>query len=540
MDRLDNIPWYTVPALLVGVPLVFWLITLVYPAFYDNVIWQYYWGPIKADTAGRTLFHNGVAASPGYNVVNTLSWAALMGVCLVGITQIFNGLKVKMSNTVIVGATLWVVSGAVWHVLEDAELLLPPLQYFFITPPIYLLFGAFGILALATGVYMERVTAIAGRERALQKLWLLQAAGVLLYTLMWATEWDQVVRYVHPVHVALIAALNYFLIRWWVIRKDRVHAPDILVLLNVTPLLLAFDYIALFLDQPWAASRAGLPTAVLTAPLLAGSLTGLVWATAQAARRSDRRHYRIIAGFAFLLAASLAWATQATPSVIGILGFLALAVGLSAVSAGLVHLMRHRADVLALIGGALLAVVAAAVLGIAIGVLLGRLGIDAGSWDIAIGALIVVGLALQKRKTLQDSYARLREQGGVRATSVAAFAVPVNLLLVFSQVMDGFGTALGLDLAGYTEKHVLSAFLIDAFQEASLAAGWAFGAAYPTFLAFVPVKLLVSLLVVWAIDIYSKEDVAKYPTFIGFVKFAIIMVGIGPSVRNIVRLSLGV
>ena len=70
--------------------------------------------------------------------------------------------------------------------------------------------------------------------------------------------------------------------------------------------------------------------------------------------------------------------------------------------------------------------------------------------------------------------------------------------------------------------------------------GWAWGEDHPTFTGFAAVKLAVSLLVIYAIDIQSKEDVKKYPTMIGLVKFAIIMVGIGPGVRNITRMSLGI
>ena len=103
-----------------------------------------------------------------------------------------------------------------------------------------------------------------------------------------------------------------------------------------------------------------------------------------------------------------------------------------------------------------------------------------------------------------------------------------------------FATSFGIDLAGYEEKHVLSAGIIDEFRDFSQGVGFDFGATYPTFIAFVAVKLLVSLLVIYAIDVYSKEDAQTNPTMIGLVKFAIIMVGLGPGVRDFVRLSLGV
>ena len=118
--------------------------------------------------------------------------------------------------------------------------------------------------------------------------------------------------------------------------------------------------------------------------------------------------------------------------------------------------------------------------------------------------------------------------------------VDLNLLIVFGQMTDAFATSFGIDLAGYDEKHVLSAGIIDEFRDFSQRIGFGFGAEYPTFIAFVAVKLLVSLLVIYAIDVYSKDDAKTSPTLIGLVKFAIIMVGIGPGVRDFVRLSLGV
>jgi uncharacterized membrane protein len=480
------LPWYTAPALLLGVPALVWLLVLVAPeTFYDKFVWKYYWGPIKADAAGMSLTYNGVTVSGGYNVVNTLSWAALMGVCILGATQLLTALRVRMNNTVIFGATAWVVAGALWHVLEDTDLIRPALQYFFITPPIYLLFAAFGILSLLTGVYMQRVAAAAGEgglDRALQKLWLILALGVLLYVLAWVARWDQVVVYVHPVHVALFAAITYFVVRFRVVQTGRVEPREFILMLSVFPLLIALDYVAVFVAEPWLDARGlaqdpsdGLAWSVIAAPALA-------LATVLVVRQTPAR---IVTGF-LVVGGSI---------VAGVLGMLA------------VQNFAARLGITVLESGSILGFVLA-------------------------GIAIAVGVAWTRR--IRANFAATATEFGVALRS------PINMLLVFSQMVDGFATALGLDLAGYSEKHILSAFIIDRFRDFAAGIGWTFGAENPTFLAFVPVKLIVSLAVVYAIDVYSKEDAAKSPTLIGFVKFAIIMVGIGPGVRDFARLSLGV
>ncbi len=415
---VERLPGWTAPALLLGIPFLVWIGTLISPRqVYDNFVWKYYWGPIKADGQSVShLVHNGVTAYPGYNMVNTLSWVVLMAICILGLYQMLRHFEVKMDAKAVYGATAWVVAGAIAHVLQDTDLILAPLEYVFITPPIYLLYAAGGIISLLIGIYLGRVAEAAGLERAFQKLWMIFAAGTLLWLLLWIYEWQTVRLLIHPVIVAVVAAATFFAIRIMVERKGSIGKTDL-----ITPFALAFIafdlvYVATYIQNPWPGRTPGdgLPITVIAAPAIAAAMTGVIWLIA-------RNRYKL------------------------------------------------------------------------------------NGSEVA-----------------------------------AAFTNPVNLLLIFSQSVDGVATAYGLDLAGYHEKHVLSGFIIDKFQEISQNIGWEFGATYPTFLAFAPLKLLVSVLVVYTIDIYSKEEVKQYPNLIGLVKFAIIMVGIGPGVRNFVRLGLGV
>lgn len=412
---MDRLPIWTVPAILVVVPLIVWAAAKIWPVqVFDNFVWPYYWGPIKADAMGRSsLTYHGVAAYSGYNVFNTLTWALLLGLCILGIAQMLRRFKTPMDSRLIIGATSWVVIGSIFHVLEDADLFEPPLQYFFITPPIYLLFGAFGIATFLVGQWLSRIEQRRGLPQALRVLWILHIVVVLVWLGFWLKPWSQINHYVNPVWVALFAAANFLLARHMTLRAGRIVPSGLVLQLSLGAFLLVIAYVVSFLRDPWyPQGDNAMPSAFVWAPALAGAVVGVVW---------------------------------------------------------------------------------------------------------------LAGRALTKKRPW-----------------AVAYTDPINLLLVFGQMVDAFATSLGIDLAGYEEKQVLSGKVIDGFRDFSVSQGFDFGATYPTFLAFASLKLLVSLAVVYAIDVSSKEDREKHPTLIGLVKFAIIMVGLGPGVRDFTRLSLGV
>lgn len=478
---LERMPWWAVPAILVGVPILVALAVQVDPQLYDDFVWKYYWGPIKADAENvSTLVHDGVAAHSGYNLVNTLTWAVLLGVCIVGIAQMLVRFQTPMDDKLIVGATAWVVVGSAAHVLEDAGLFDGWLQYLFITPPIYLLFGAFGIASFLVGQWMKRVAAVGGPHAALRVLWLVHTVLVLVWLGLWLKGWPGIVAYVHPLWVAGFAVVNFLVARHFVLKSGTVDPSQLTLLLSLGTYLLVGAYIVTFIVDPWSrAPGDGMPSSSITAPLLA----------------------LLAAGFVFLLA------RKSPKAILGIL----------------------------MVGGAVLGgIVAVAVWNL----LVGRLGLPLPSLEGAVAvvaALVVAGaIAYRMWTNLKPRLADITSHVAV------AYALAINLLLVFSQMVDAFATAIGIDLAGYSEKHVLSARVIDVTREFGTDMGIAFVAKYPTFLGFAPVKLLVSLLVVYAIDVQSRDDSERHPTLIGLVKFAIIMVGIGPGVRDFTRLSLGV
>jgi uncharacterized membrane protein len=421
---VERIPGWTVPAILVGVPLLFALLAQAVPGFFDHVVWPYYWGPIKADALGldgTSPYFDGhpVAAYSGYNLVNTASWAVLLAVCLLGIAQILRRTRTPMDGKLIVGATAWVVAGSLFHVLEDTGLFRAPLQYLFITPPIYLMFAVGGVASLVIGHYLRAVEVRAGLDRALQKLWFILSILVVAYLGLWYKPWGQVTHYVNPVWVALFALATYVVAVWRFRRIGRIEPAELVVLLSLGWILLGLAYTLSFVRTPWHPQTPVLDA--LWAPVLAAAVCAAMFAL----------------------------------------------------------------------------------------------------------ALLMVGRAERKGKAKRRDF-------------WFAFFSPINLLLLFSQMLDGFATAIGIDSGGYSEKHVLSKALIDVARDAGHRYHLPFLEQHPTFFGFTTVKFAISLLVISAIDGSARSEEERQSPLIGLVKFAIIMVGIGPGIRDFVRMALGV
>lgn len=91
----------------------------------DNWLYKYYAEPIIHDT--------------GYNPVNTVTWAILLGICILGLIRIFKCLDLKMDEKLVLYTIPYVLAGSSLRVVEDAGLVKPPASYLLITPLIYFL-----------------------------------------------------------------------------------------------------------------------------------------------------------------------------------------------------------------------------------------------------------------------------------------------------------------------------------------------------------------------------------------------------------------
>jgi uncharacterized membrane protein len=136
-----------------------------------------------------------------------------------------------------------------------------------------------------------------------------------------------------------------------------------------------------------------------------------------------------------------------------------------------------------------------------------------------------VGLALLLRRDAPD---------------FAYFLTPLNVGLIAGHMIDAFATFgavcsrpdgavcsgatfLGIDAYGYGEKHPVSEFFL------GFADGWGF-----------PImKLALVVLIIVLIDRSAKRG-DEDPNLIGLVKLAVLVLGLGPGLRDIARVAMGV
>ncbi len=105
----------------------------------------------------------------------------------------------------------------------------------------------------------------------------------------------------------------------------------------------------------------------------------------------------------------------------------------------------------------------------------------------------------------------------------AVLASPVVIIAMMGEIVDGLATYFGIERYGYSEKHVVSGYLIDLFDTA---------------LTFVVVKVVIALVVWWFFAIARFEDRQKHLRLL--IGLAILVVGLAPGLRDLGRLAIGV
>ncbi len=84
----------------------------------------------------------------GYNPVNTITWAILLGFFIILIHRAFRRYGVDLSWRLTLSTIPFIIAGSSLRVIEDARLVDPPLSYFLVTPLIYFLVASIAIVSL--------------------------------------------------------------------------------------------------------------------------------------------------------------------------------------------------------------------------------------------------------------------------------------------------------------------------------------------------------------------------------------------------------
>ncbi len=104
----------------------------------------------------------------------------------------------------------------------------------------------------------------------------------------------------------------------------------------------------------------------------------------------------------------------------------------------------------------------------------------------------------------------------------------LNISILFAHLLDASSTFVGIDWLGYYEKHVVPTLFIDTLGNYTN---------HPSFVMY-PLKLLVFIPVLYMLD--YKFDIEKEKKLINLMKLAILVLGLSPATRNILRLLMGV
>jgi len=385
---------FLLPAVVLTIGLV-----LLPDLFWDDFVYKYFWGPVVADSEGRPV--SGIRE--GYNVYNTISYALLLAVALYAMYRVVKRLRIEVDLFFILSCLPLFLFGGVARSLEDANLFDGNIQYFFISPLIYVVVGAIFIGACATGIVIRRNGSSWSpiRKTATFSLFIIFLEAVYL-----------------SVTIGASSDLHYFL-----------------------------------------------PESV---PIVLGAISVLT--------------------FHFLQSKSF----QPIPSAIMSAGILCLVISISYVVA-FNYDEGWRGEFTAQLGRGIYPHISelGTIFGIAIGITL---------------VLWVLGRVTRFR-------------------SLPMLFASANLLMFFGHFLDGAATYRGIDIYGYTEKHVLPSFLIE------------FTGTAATLLIF---KFVVVFLIIMIIDFWFREELRMYPNLGNIMKFAIVFLGVAPGTRDAIRIALGV
>ena len=105
------------------------------------------------------------------------------------------------------------------------------------------------------------------------------------------------------------------------------------------------------------------------------------------------------------------------------------------------------------------------------------------------------------------------------------YTKPVNLLIIFGQMFDAAATFVGVDFYGYAEKHPVPRFFFESFGTSAV---------------FLPIKLILACVIIYLIDISFREELKDYPNLRGIVKIVIIVLGLAPGTRDMLRTVMGI
>ncbi|AKB19502.1 MULTISPECIES: DUF63 family protein [unclassified Methanosarcina] len=134
----------------------------------------------------NTYYLDPIRGDEGYNLVNTFTWAVVLGICIFGVFRLLNKLEVKITPRFILSLLPFVLAGSSLRVLEDspAGIFHPPFSYLLITPNIYFLVFGVTVICLWLSIRLQKAGHVKDFHLVFAGFglaWFLLNLGTLLY-----------------------------------------------------------------------------------------------------------------------------------------------------------------------------------------------------------------------------------------------------------------------------------------------------------------------------------------------------------------------
>lgn len=134
----------------------------------------------------NTYYLNPIRGDEGYNLVNTFTWAVVLGICTFGVFRLLKKLEVNINQKFIISLLPFVLAGSSLRVIEDspADIFHPPYSYLLITPNIYFLVFGITVVCLWLSIRLEKAGFVKDYHPAFASFgltWFLLNLGALLY-----------------------------------------------------------------------------------------------------------------------------------------------------------------------------------------------------------------------------------------------------------------------------------------------------------------------------------------------------------------------
>jgi uncharacterized membrane protein len=157
---------------------------------------------------------SGIVYDTSYNIVDTLTYAIVLGISLFWVLKLLGKLKVDIDTKFLISITPYVIAGSSLRVLEDSGLFAPPLKYLFVTPLIYFFIFAVTISMLVISMDLERKRKI----RDYHKLFGYAGAAWALFNIVALVVYDGIVNPV-PAEAILFLGITITGVVYFISRK---------------------------------------------------------------------------------------------------------------------------------------------------------------------------------------------------------------------------------------------------------------------------------------------------------------------------------